>query len=39
MYGKETIDEMKRIKSSLDPHWLLCRGNLFEYDAAHASFA
>jgi D-lactate dehydrogenase (cytochrome) len=32
MYGKDAIDEMKRVKSALDPLWLLCRGNLFEYD-------
>jgi D-lactate dehydrogenase (cytochrome) len=30
MYGNYAIDEMKRVKSSLDPLWLLNRGNLFE---------
>jgi D-lactate dehydrogenase (cytochrome) len=32
MYGRKAIDEMKRVKSALDPHWLLNRGNLFEFD-------
>jgi D-lactate dehydrogenase (cytochrome) len=30
MYGEEAIKEMKTIKSSLDPLWLLNRGNLFD---------
>jgi D-lactate dehydrogenase (cytochrome) len=30
MYGTDAIDEMKRVKSALDPLWLLNRGNLFE---------
>jgi len=37
MFGVHAIDEMKRIKSSLDPQWLLNRGNLFEYDPAFSS--
>lgn len=36
MYGRKAIDEMKRIKSALDPLWLLNRGNLFDYDSAQA---
>jgi D-lactate dehydrogenase (cytochrome) len=30
MYGKNAMEEMARIKSELDPRWLLSRGNLFE---------
>lgn len=29
MYGIEAIEEMRRIKGALDPHWLLNPGNLF----------
>jgi len=32
MYGDAVIAEMKRIKSELDPHWVMSRGNLFEFD-------
>jgi D-lactate dehydrogenase (cytochrome) len=31
MYGNNAIEEMKRIKTSLDPNWLLNRGNLFDF--------
>lgn len=30
LYGPEVIGQMKRIKSALDPGWLLGRGNLFQ---------
>jgi D-lactate dehydrogenase (cytochrome) len=31
MYGEKAIAEMTAIKTVLDPHWLLNRGNLFDY--------
>jgi D-lactate dehydrogenase (cytochrome) len=30
MYGEQVIREMKRVKSEIDPQWLLNPGNLFE---------
>jgi FAD/FMN-containing dehydrogenase len=29
-YTPEELDRMKRVKTILDPDWLLCRGNLFD---------
>ncbi|KAJ5154577.1 FAD-binding type 2 [Penicillium coprophilum] len=31
--GPDTIDVMRSIKRSLDPHWLLNPGKIFDYDA------
>lgn len=31
MYGEKAIAEMKAIKTVFDPHWLLNRGNVFDY--------
>lgn len=31
MYGDEAVEEMRAIKSSLDPLWLINRGTLLEY--------
>lgn len=31
MYGENIIEKMKKIKSALDPNWILGRGNIFKF--------
>ena len=37
-YTPEQVEAMKAVKRRLDPHWLLNRGTLFDYDFSPASF-
>ncbi len=34
-FGPDHIESMKAVKRHFDPHWLLGRGTLFEYDTPH----
>ena len=30
VYGKEGIEQLRRVKEALDPKWVLCPGNILE---------
>lgn len=32
MYSPEEIDQMRKVKSALDPNWILNRGNIFPFE-------
>ncbi|MHB8192355.1 MAG: FAD-binding oxidoreductase [Bellilinea sp.] len=32
MYSAEEIDQMRRVKTTLDPNWILNRGNIFPFE-------